>query len=129
MRPQAFLDAVLADWLHNADDAVLECRAQGHEFDHIHRRRRGALKNTRVGSSQITWSCPNCEAERTRTIEPDGTLFPPVYYAYRYPKNYKGPAGITRRMCFDELQRRIEEDTVQAEIKAATAKASARAGT
>jgi hypothetical protein len=107
------LDSWLEEWLHNADDEVLECRGQGHEFDHIHRRKRTPLRNTRVGSSQITWTCPHCGTERTRTIEPDGTLFPPVYYSYKYPRNYKGPAGVTRRMCFDETERRIADDAAK----------------
>jgi hypothetical protein len=109
------IDPEIAAWLHDADDEVLECRGQGHDFERIRRSRtRRPLQNTRVerrdGGSQIEWTCPVCDTVRTRTVEPDGTLFPPVTYAYRYQPNYKGPAGVTRRMCFDETERRISED-------------------
>lgn len=126
LAPERRVSQDILDWLHDADDEVLECRGQGHDFEKIHRRQRAAYKHTRVGASQITWTCPHCETERVRTIEPDGTLYPPVYYAYKYKPNYKGPPGVTRRMCFEETERRITEDAALAARKAADQKAAER---
>jgi hypothetical protein len=115
----------IRDWLYGADDEVLECRFNGHELEKIYRRQRGPYKHTRVeqreGGSWIEWTCPHCGTVRTRVVEPDGTMNPPVYYTYKYRSNYKGPAGITKQMCLQELRRRTAEDAAKARARGAAA--------
>jgi hypothetical protein len=111
-------------WLHAADDDVLGCRGQGHNFPKIKRTRTGKIKGIdvvpqdRQGVSRIFATCPDCGTIRIEDTQPDGLLPSPHRYHYIYPyygpgdpRNYRPPKGtkVKRSMSFDETWRRVQE--------------------
>lgn len=102
------------DWLHDADDDLLACRAQGHAWPKLRRGRQQGISSLRQrdGSYMIRSECRDCGTARTLVTLPGGALDYPARYTYEYPRGYASPkgSGVTRRDALDEIWRRNLED-------------------
>jgi hypothetical protein len=106
-----------SEWVHDADDDVLSCRGQQHNFPKIRKGR--ARKGIRViplpevpGVFQVEFTCQDCGTKRTIETQPGGVIAMPSRYRYVYPPGYKGPKGVRigKREAFAETMRRTVED-------------------
>ena len=112
---QTDADVLANDWVVQASDEVLACRAQGHAWPKLRAGRLPegiALKRERDGCYQIESTCRDCGMVRTITTLPSGMIDYPATYRYVQPDGYRSPVGseVTRRECLAEIWRRARED-------------------
>jgi len=101
-----------AGFINTLDDDFLGCRTQGHRFPKLRPGRIPAnirLARFRDGAFQLTFICPDCGTEKTRTTLPGGGYNAAAHNSYRYPNGYQSPrgSGLKRSDFIDEDDRRI----------------------
>jgi hypothetical protein len=100
------------DFVNSLDDDFLSCRGDRHSFPKLRPgpmpRGVNAVRQF-DGSFQLTFTCPDCGTERTRTTLSGGGIERPVRYTYRYPQGYQSPkgSGLRKTDFSDELDRRV----------------------
>ena len=100
-----------ADHLHGLSDEFLSCKGDRHAFPKL---KVGPLpkgvqaKHVKNGVYQLTYTCPDCGTERTKTTRRGGILDSAAIYAYKHPRGYLAPkdAGLTRADYVHELGER-----------------------
>lgn len=111
------------EFVSSLDDDFLSCRGDRHSFPKLVVRKstgklpKGiALTRQHDGCFQITFTCPDCGTERSKTTLPGGRYDPSAQYTYRYPPGYLSPAGsgLSRPDFTTELLRRAFETGVVA---------------
>lgn len=110
--------AISDEWIKQASDTVIGCRAQGHAWPKLRIKKQNSKyirieTDGRDGSWQLTQICRDCGMERTLTTLPGShDIDLPAKYQYHQPDGYKVPKGvqISRRECFAEAWRRSRED-------------------
>lgn len=110
-------DLMAQDYLHNADDKILGCRGQGHNWPKL-RPTQVMPRGLRVegpyhdGVMELVFTCRDCGMVRRLLTAPHGVLDLPAQYSYKQPEGYKAPkgSGVTRRQCLEETWRRSYED-------------------
>jgi hypothetical protein len=110
------------DWVMNADDAIIACRGQGHNWPKIRpgrKQKKGVNIDPspeRDGSYYIMVTCADCGKRRYTVTLPSGMLDLPARYSYIDPEGYKAPKGVpvTRRQCLAESWRRLYEQLTAA---------------
>jgi hypothetical protein len=111
-------DLEARDWLHDADDDILGCRGQGHNWPKLRpgRTPRGLAVEGPFhdGVMEIIYTCRDCGKKRRLITAPNGVLDLPAQYSYKDPPGYKTPkgSGITRRQCLEETWRRSSEELI-----------------
>ncbi len=102
-------------WLSTADDSIVICRSQGHNWPRLRpgKARRGIRAVPwRDGSVEIVFTCGECSTERSLVTKPGGVYDPDARYTYSYPEGYSAPKGseLNRRDAFAEVYRRTSEE-------------------
>jgi hypothetical protein len=109
------------EWIYHADDKVLACRGQGHNWPKLPRKKGRLPRGVRLsiydefGCFAITQRClDGCGKERTLITLPGGQLDLPAKYQYNNPPRYVAPKGVPvgRRACLAEVWRRALEDGI-----------------
>lgn len=101
-----------ADHLNALSDEFVSCKGDRHDFPKL---RVGPLpkgvtaKPIRQGQYQLTYICPDCGTERTKTTLKGGILNSSAVYSYKHPDGYLAPAGagLTKADYAAELGRRV----------------------
>jgi hypothetical protein len=111
-------DVEAQDWLYSADNKVLGCKGQRHDFP-ILRPGRSLPRGLRIegpyhdGVMELVFTCrAGCGTVRRLVTAPAAQLDLPAMYRYKYHDAYKYPkgSGITKRDCLYETWRRAKED-------------------
>lgn len=99
------------DHLDGLDDEWLSCKGDRHDFPKL---RVGPLppgvdaQPLRKGVYQLTYTCPDCGTQRTKTTLRGG-IVAQANYKYYHPTGYLAPpgAGLTKSDYVNELGRRV----------------------
>jgi len=100
-----------ADHLNALSDDFVSCKGDRHDFPKL---RVGPLPKgvkavpIRQGQYQLTYTCPDCGTERTKTTLKGGILNSSALYSYKHPPGYLAPpgAGLVKADYARELGRR-----------------------
>jgi len=100
------------DHLHSLSDEFASCKGDRHDFPKL---RPGPLPkgvkaaHVRMGVYQLTYTCPDCGTERTKTTLKGGILDSSAVYSYKHPKGYLAPpgSGLTKADYSRELGKRL----------------------
>jgi hypothetical protein len=100
------------DHLNALSDEFVSCKGDRHDFPKL---RVGPLPKgvaatpIRQGQYQLTYTCPDCGTERTKTTLKGGILNSSAVYSYKHPVGYLAPkgAGLVKADYARELGRRV----------------------